>query len=188
MSQQVITFPRLRKSARALTNGRISFHNHVIIKIMLKTIVFGNVGNDAEVRATQTGMSVISFSVAHSEKWKDAQGQQQERTTWVRCSLWRKPEACTIAQYIKKGTKVLVEGQPSVSAWSDQSGNAQAALELRVTNLELGGQAQGGGGQASPQPYQSQQTQSAPAPKQQPTYQQQYASTTPLTDDDDLPF
>lgn len=155
---------------------------------MLKTIVFGNVGNDAEVRATQTGMSVISFSVAHSEKWVDAQGQTQERTTWVRCSLWRKPDKCGVAQYIKKGSKVLVEGQPSVSAWSDQSGNAQATLELRVTNLELGGQAQGSGGQTSPQPYQAQQTQQVPAPRAQQTYQQTYASTTPLTDDDDLPF
>jgi single-strand DNA-binding protein len=154
---------------------------------MLKTIVFGNVGNDAEIRATQTGMSVISFSVAHSEKWKDAQGQVQERTTWVRCSLWRKPDACGVAQYIKKGTKVLVEGQPSASAWLGNDGTAQAALELRVTNLELGGGTAGGGnaGQSSHQPYQA-----APAasPRPQQTYQQTYASTTPLTDDDDLPF
>jgi single-strand DNA-binding protein len=158
---------------------------------MLKTIVFGNVGNDAEIRATQTGMSVISFSVAHSEKWKDAQGQVQERTTWVRCSLWRKPDACGVAQCIKKGTKVLVEGQPSASAWLGNDGTAQAALELRVTNLELGGGTAGNGGsaaQSSPQPYQAQQTQQASAPRPQQTYQQTYASTTPLTDDDDLPF
>jgi single-strand DNA-binding protein len=147
---------------------------------MLKTIVFGNIGNDAEIRSINATMSVISFSVAHSEKWTNPQGEQQERTTWVRCSLWRKPESVKIANYLRKGTKVLVEGQPSASAWIGNDGTAQASLELRVTNIELGGSSAQNTTPIShaPQPYQPQGQQPVQA---RPNY-------TSSNDEDDLPF
>lgn len=152
---------------------------------MINLQVLGNIGNDAEVRATTTGMSAISFSVAHSESYTDKQGQKQSKTTWVRCTLWRKPESCNVADYLRKGTKILVWGEPSASAWTGQDGTVQSALELRVLNFEFAGSA--------PQQTQ-QQTQPANVHQPQPVKTQaaQAAAVNPLTtpyrDDDDLPF
>ena len=148
----------------------------------------GNIGNDAEVRHTQGGMSVISFSVAHSEKWKDAQGQTQERTTWVRCSRWVKPDSTKLADYLKKGTKVFVEGQPSVSAWTDKDGNVQGSLELRVMSLEFGGSAVAAAPTATATPSQPRSTLDPRSLPQKATYQPPAFAANATDDDDDLPF
>ncbi len=153
---------------------------------MLKLFIAGALGGDAEVRHINNGRSAISFSVAHSEKFKDASGQQQERTTWVRCTLWRKSDQTTIAQYLKKGTKLIAEGTPSARSWVNNQGAAQASLELTVTNIEFMGSANK---QTQPatnsQPIASQAAQAAKA-------EDAATANTPIftgsSDDDDLPF
>lgn len=113
---------------------------------MIKTQVIGYLGKDAEVRSVGE-QSVISFSVAHSEKYTDRNGQQVDKTVWVKCNIWRKPDKVKIAEYLKKGTLVYVEGEPSANAYVNKEGAAAASLELRVSKLDfLGGGKSGDAG------------------------------------------
>jgi len=101
------------------------------------TTVIGRLGRDPEMRYTQDGTPVTSFSIATSRKWTNAEGQQQEKTTWFRVSAWRKlAETCN--QFLTKGQLVLVEGDVDASAWSDKStGEARATLELRARTVRF---------------------------------------------------
>ena len=122
-----------------------------------KVILVGNLGRDPEMRYTPSGSSVTNFSMATSEKWTGQDGQQQERTIWWRVSVWGKSaEACN--QYLKKGSKVLVEGRMNATPegnprmWKDQSGNDRASFEvtaLAVKFLSSRGDGAGGGGMGS---------------------------------------
>lgn len=103
---------------------------------MLKLTAIGSVGADAEVKKVN-GKSVIQFSVAHSEKYTDSKGEKQESTTWVRCSKWADDGKTGVAEYIKKGTKVYVEGFPKVQTYTTKDGKQGASLELRVLQVEL---------------------------------------------------
>ena len=89
-----------------------------------KTIVVGHLGRDPEMRYTQSGVPVTSFSIATTRKWSSASGEQQEKTTWFRVTCWRKLAELT-AQYLKKGRLVLVEGDIEAPAFTDREGNAQ---------------------------------------------------------------
>ena len=111
-----------------------------------KTVVVGHLGKDPEMRYTPSGVPVTSFSVATTRKWSNANGEQQEKTTWFRVTCWRKLAELT-AQYLKKGRLVLVEGDIDASAFTDREGNARASLELTATNIKfLGGRGEGGEG------------------------------------------
>jgi single-strand DNA-binding protein len=111
-----------------------------------KTVVIGHLGRDPEMRYTPSGVPVTSFNVATSRRWTNANGEQQEKTTWFRVTCWRKT-AETTAQYLRKGGLVLVEGDIEASAWTDKEGNARASLELTATNVRfLGGRGEGGEG------------------------------------------
>jgi single-strand DNA-binding protein len=149
---------------------------------MQKLIIAGNVGQDAVVRATQSGQSAISFTLACNEKWKDQQGQEQQKTTWYSCTIWKKPEQTSIANYIKKGVRVVIEGKPSVSIFTDQQGVSKASLDVRVNEINL----MGGGEQSTAQPPQQPQQQNTPLA------QSQAAAPAPTSQfnhqDDDLPF
>lgn len=102
---------------------------------MIKLMVIGHLGKDAESRNVN-GRQVISFNVAHSERYKDSQGNMQNKTIWVSCSYWT--DSPNIIQYLKKGTQVYVEGQPSVDAYMSTAQNQPAAnLNLRINKLEL---------------------------------------------------
>jgi single-strand DNA-binding protein len=105
---------------------------------MLNLQVMGFVGKDAVVRNVGNQFA-ISFSIAHSEKFKDKNGVQQERTTWVNCTLWR--ENTTVAQYIRKGVRLWVEGTPSLHTYTDQQGRVGGSIELRVRSFEFAGEA-----------------------------------------------
>jgi single-strand DNA-binding protein len=117
-----------------------------------KTIVVGHLGRDPEMRYTPSGVPVTSFSVATTRKWTNANGEPQEKTTWFRVTAWRKL-AETCAQYLHKGSSVLVEGDIDASAWTDREGNARASLELTASNVRfVGGRGEAvepGGGAAS---------------------------------------
>ncbi|GAC1443830.1 MAG: single-stranded DNA-binding protein [Sediminibacterium sp.] len=139
---------------------------------MIKLQVIGNLGKDA-ILNNVNGKNVINFTVAHTERFKDAQGNQKDRTTWVDCAYWT--DRAGIAPYLKKGTQVYVEGNPDIRTYTTQDGRNGASLTMRVLSVQLLGAKSNDG--------------SVPA---QPSYNQSPASasaanelTEPL---DDLPF
>jgi single-strand DNA-binding protein len=112
---------------------------------MIKAQVIGHLGRDAEMNV-HGGKSVINFSVAHTEKYKDQNGTTINKTIWVKCAWWT--EKTTIAQYLKKGTQVYAEGTPGVNTWLDNnSGENKSELTLRVHSVQLlGGKKEEGQG------------------------------------------
>ena len=99
--------------------------------------LIGRLGGDAEVRDVNS-TKVISFNVAHTEKYMDRKtNQMTEKTVWVRCSMWRDADKIKVADYLKKGTQVYVEGTPSSNAYMNKEGQPAASLECRVNTLEL---------------------------------------------------
>lgn len=106
--------------------------------------VIGNLGKDCTVN-TVNGKNVINFTVAHTEKYKDSQGNQQEKTTWVDCAYWT--DRTAVAQYLTKGKQVYVEGQPEARSFQRNDGTPGASLSLRVREVQLlGGRGEGGSG------------------------------------------
>jgi single-strand DNA-binding protein len=109
---------------------------------MIKMQVIGNLGKDCVVN-TVNGKNVINFTVAHTEKYKDSQGNQQEKTTWVDCAYWT--DRTAIGQYLTKGKQVFVEGAPEARSFQRNDGTPGSSLSLRVRDVQLlGGRADGG--------------------------------------------
>lgn len=104
---------------------------------MKKISIIGNVTKDAEIRSFEGGRSVINFDVAVNERFKDRNGQKVERTSYVRCAMWR--ENTSIAQYITKGTKLYVEGTPDVDSYINKEGKAVGNLKINVREVEFVG-------------------------------------------------
>ncbi len=89
-----------------------------------KVMLIGNLGSDPEVRNTPAGAAVATFRVACTESWKDQSGQKQERTEWVTIVAWR--QQAEIAQkYLRKGSKVYVEGKLQTRQWEDKNGGGK---------------------------------------------------------------
>ncbi|HVZ57990.1 MAG TPA: single-stranded DNA-binding protein [Chitinophagaceae bacterium] len=110
---------------------------------MIKMQVIGNLGKDCIVN-TVNGKNVINFTVAHTEKYRDSQGNNQEKTTWVDCAYWT--DRTGISPYLTKGKQVYVEGTPEVRTFTRQDGTAGASLSLRVRDVQLlGGRGEAGG-------------------------------------------
>lgn len=116
-------------------------------------IVVGNLGRDPEMRYTPSGQAVTSFSVATSRQYNNPQGQQVKETIWFRVSAWGK-QAETCNQYLKKGSKVLVEGRLTVDAntggpriWNRQDGTPSASFEISASTVRfLSSRGEGGEG------------------------------------------
>ena len=107
---------------------------------MIKLQIVGNLGGDCIVKEVN-GKNVINFNVAHTEKYKDAQGNLVEKTTWVECAYWT--ERTGISQYLRKGTQVYVDGTPEVRTYPKNDGTTGASLSLRVLSVQLlGGKAE----------------------------------------------
>ena len=112
------------------------------LSTMIKLQVIGNLGKDCIVN-TVNGKNVINFTVAHTEKYRDSQGNNQERTTWVDCAYWT--DRTGISPYLTKGKQVYVEGNPEVRTFTRNDGTAGASLSLRVREVQLlGGRGDGG--------------------------------------------
>src|SRR5215510_8323502 len=110
---------------------------------MIKMQIIGNLGKDCVVN-TVNGKNVINFTVAHTEKYKDSQGNQQEKTTWVDCAYWT--DRTAIAQYLTKGKQVFVEGQPEARSFQRNDESPGSSLSLRVREVQLlGGRGDSGG-------------------------------------------
>jgi single-strand DNA-binding protein len=114
---------------------------------MIKMQVIGRLAKDCVVN-TVNGKNVINFTVAHSEKYRDSQGNNQEKTTWVDCAYWT--DRTAVSPYLTKGTQVFVEGTPEVRTFTRQDGTAGASLSLRVREVQLLGSRSDGGGAATP--------------------------------------
>lgn len=104
-----------------------------------KVILIGNLGRDPEVRFTPNGQAVARFSVATTEKWRDQQGQLQERTEWHNVVVWGK-QAESCGQYLAKGRQVYVEGRLQTRSYEDKDGVKRQVTEVVAQNVRfLGG-------------------------------------------------
>lgn len=146
-----------------------------------KVILVGNLGKDPEVRYMPNGNAVANFTVATSESWKDQQGQQQERTEWHNIVMYRRL-AEVAGEYLKKGSKVYIEGKLQTSKWQDQAtGQDRYKTEINANEMQMldsrgqGGGQQGGYGQQQGQQQQSGGYQQAPQQQQQAPQQRQQA-------------
>lgn len=109
---------------------------------LLKLQVLGNIGQDATVSEVN-GRFCINFSVAHNKQFTDNDGVLRKITTWVNCGYWKDDRKKTvIAQYLKAGTIVLVEGTPEVRQYKNKEGQMVCSLQCNVTNINLAGTAQ----------------------------------------------
>ncbi|HEX8815356.1 MAG TPA: single-stranded DNA-binding protein [Terriglobales bacterium] len=116
-------------------------------KSVNKVILVGNLGKDPEVKYTQSGMPVAKFTVATNERFKDKDGQWQDRTEWHNLVAFQRT-AEIVGEYLKKGGKVYIEGSLRTSSWDDkESGQKKYRTEILVNDLVLlGGRGEGGGG------------------------------------------
>ena len=116
-----------------------------------KVMLIGNLGKDPEVRRTQDGKPIVSFSVATSESWRDKMsGERKEKTEWHRVVIFNENLAKVAEQYLKKGAKVFVEGQLQTREWTDQQGAKRYSTEVVLQNFRgeltmLDGRSAGGG-------------------------------------------
>ena len=101
-----------------------------------KVIVIGNLGADPEVRDLPSGQKVANLRVATSEQWTDrASGEKRERTEWHSVSVFNQNSALYAQNYLRKGSKVYVEGQIQTRKWQDQSGQDRYTTEIVVNNI-----------------------------------------------------
>lgn len=115
-----------------------------------KVILMGNLTRDVEMRTTQSGQTVANFSLAVSRSWKDQNGQTQEQTSFINCVAWGKPGEI-IAQYVSKGSPLLVSGRLDQRSYDDKDGNKRTAVEVVVEDFNFigGGRGNNDGGDYS---------------------------------------
>ncbi|MFK7730968.1 MAG: single-stranded DNA-binding protein [Pseudomonadales bacterium] len=159
-----------------------------------KVILVGNCGQDPESKYMPSGNAVTNVSIATSESWKDKQtGQPQERTEWHRVVFFNRLGEIA-GEYLRKGSKVYVEGSLRTRKWQDQSGQDRYTTEIVASEMQMldsrqgagGGYQQGGAPQQQSAPQQQHQQQAAP-------HQQAAPQAAPAGDnfndfDDDIPF
>ena len=95
-----------------------------------KVILVGNLGDDPEVRSLNNGGEVVNMRVATSENWKDKDGNRQERTEWHRVVIFNENLGRVAKSYLRKGSKVYLEGQIQTRKWTDQSGTDRYSTEV----------------------------------------------------------
>ena len=103
---------------------------------MLKASVIGNLGNDPEMRHAATGSAVLRFNVAANFRAKNDQNEWTDKTEWVRVTVFGQ-RAESLANLLKKGTRVYVDGRLEARPWTDQQGNVRAGLELVANDVEF---------------------------------------------------
>lgn len=121
-----------------------------------KVILIGNVGKDPEIRTFGNGGKVANFSIATSENWKDKQGQRQEKTEWHNIAVFNDGLVGVIERYVKKGSKLYIEGKLQTRKWTDRDGNDKYTTEVvlqgyggTLTMLDSRDSQGGGGGRVS---------------------------------------
>lgn len=132
-------------------------------KSINKVILVGNVGNDPEVRYTASGTPVAKFSLATNERFKDRNDQWQDRTEWHSIVAWQRL-AEIVGEYVRKGTRVYVEGKLQTASWQDrQSGEKKYRTEIVARDLVLLGSRENGQNAAAQAAGQESDTEPAPA-------------------------
>ena len=123
-----------------------------------KVILVGNVGQDPEVRRMSNGDAVVNLSVATGESWRDkSSGERREKTEWHRVVIFNEHLAKVAEQYVRKGSKVYVEGQIQTRKWTDQQGQDKYSTEIVLNRfrgdlqmLDSKGERLGGSGETPP--------------------------------------
>jgi single-strand DNA-binding protein len=145
---------------------------------MLKASIIGNLGSDPEMRYSANGSPYLRFNVASNFRARSPEGEWQDRTEWVRVTVFGQ-RADTLQQYLKKGMRVYVEGRLEARPWTDQQGQVRSGLEVMANDVEFmssraedearGGGMSGGdfGGGSSPPPRERSASSGAP-PRQAP--------------------
>lgn len=138
-----------------------------------KVILIGRLGRDPELRYTQDGTAVASFSIATSDEWKDKEsGEKRERTEWHRIVAWRKlGELC--GEYLAKGRQVYIEGKLQTREWQDRDGNRRFTTEVVASEVQFLGSRDASGNKSG--------FDGPPAPTDPPPYGGP-------SEDDDIPF
>jgi len=151
---------------------------------MLNSVtLIGNLGRDAELRYTPSGVAVANLSVATSERWKDKEsGEARERTEWHRIVAWSKL-AEIAGELYTKGKQILVEGTLQTRKWTDDNDIVRYTTEIRATRLRLLGPAPAGAGQNAPVPSDADAPPAVAAAAAQSTEQ-----PAPVRVEDDIPF
>ncbi|HHI76993.1 MAG TPA: single-stranded DNA-binding protein [Gammaproteobacteria bacterium] len=147
-----------------------------------KVILIGNLGQDPEVRYMPNGGAVCNITVATSEVWKDKNtGEQQERTEWHRVVMFRRL-AEIAGEYLRKGSKVYLEGRLQTRKWQDQNGNDRWTTEIIADEMQMLDSRGGGSAEFAPR---------QPAAQSSQQGQGQSQPSAPPVDnsyDDDIPF
>ncbi len=108
-----------------------------------KAILIGNLGKDPDLRYTPSGQAVASFSLATSERYKDKDGNWQERTDWHNVVVWGR-QGETVKEYLKKGRSAYVEGRIQTRSYDDREGNKKYITEIVASRVQfLGGRGEG---------------------------------------------
>ncbi len=145
---------------------------------MLQTTAIGYLGNDCITKEVN-GKKVINFSIAHTERFKDAQGNLKEKSTWLECAYWT--DSIAVAEYLKQGQQVYVQGTPEARAYVNKAEEACASLAIRVVKIEL----LGGKKDAAPAP---QAVKEKPKAKTVQGAKKEALQAAGIPIDDDLPF
>jgi len=147
-----------------------------------KVILVGNLGKDPEIRYMPSGGAVANVTVATSESWKDKNtGEQKEQTEWHRVVFFNRL-AEVVGEYLKKGSKIYVEGALQTRKWQDQSGQDRYTTEIKASTMQMLDSRGGGSAEFSP-------AGGAPAAKSSNFSSAPAQPTAPMDDfDDDIPF
>jgi single-strand DNA-binding protein len=146
-----------------------------------KVILIGNLGKDPEIHYFEENRGVARFTMATTESYKDKSGERQEQTEWHNITIWRPGLVGLAEQYLKKGSKLYVEGKLRTRSWEDDNKNTRYTTEIVVDNLTFLGSASGSGGN-------ERSGSSASAPPQQKPVPANNESSKPSAEEDDLPF
>ena len=152
-----------------------------------KVILVGNLGQDPEARSLNSGGEVVNMRVATSEQWKDRDGNRQERTEWHNVVIFNENLGRVAKSYLRKGSKIYLEGQIQTRKWTDQSGNDRYTTEIVLQKfrgeLQLLDSREGGGGRGA---FNEDFEDSGSAPSRAQSRPQPAAFDSDL--DDDVPF
>jgi single-strand DNA-binding protein len=103
-------------------------------KDLNKVLLIGRLGQDPELKYTQSGIAVVKFTLATNQQWKDQDGNTQDKTEWHNVVAWRRlAEIC--AEYLKKGSKVYLEGALSTSSWEDENKKKHYRTEVVLNDM-----------------------------------------------------
>lgn len=153
-----------------------------------KVILVGNLGKDPELRYTASGTAVANFSLATTERFKDRDGNSQEKTEWHNIVAWRQlAEIC--GKYLTKGRQVYIEGKIQTRSYEDRDGNKRYITEIVADQMQMLGRAgddNSGGGGGGYQRREPRQERSGGGSSNQPR-QTEYEEP-PFNPDDDIPF